>query len=396
MSARPSPYHRTDRGVLYRATAEEVYPHIETDAVKLLISDGPYGIGKADWDRMGVDGLADWYAPHIAEWDRVCSPSSTVYAWNTAEGWARIDPLIRAAGWTFRALVTWDKGIGFMAGKCDVNGLRTWYDVTEVCGMYQREEWAPSTCAGAEIGYAAGADDRNTARVWLCSEWKEAGLKSKDADRAMGTTDMARHCFSRSQWSLPTWGRYQKLHAHAMQHGRPRERPYLVLPEHWRSPDHLRASYDHLRAEYDHLRAEYDHLRAEYEASRPSFDAPMGLGNVWSHGQVAGAERLRGPDGLALHPCQKPAIFYDRIIRASSRPGELVLEPFGGTCRSAAAIAQMTPPDARRYICIEPDMDGRDYLPAVAEDIKHRRQSVSLLERATMAPEQTSLLEATP
>ena len=389
-----SAHHQTDRGEIHRATAEEVYPTIDPGSVSLLISDGPYGMMKAAWDRMGIDGLPDWYAPHIEAWGLVCGASATVYLWNTAEGWARIDPLMRAAGWTFRSLITWDKGIGFMAGKCDVQGLRSWYDVTEVCGMYQREAWAPSTCAGQEIAHAAGADRRNPTPLFFRQERERAGMTKRDLARHFPSkTGGLTGCVANWEGGLnyPTWEVWQTSAA-AMQSARPAkagERPYLVLAECWRQPDHLRASYDHLRAEYDHL-------RAEYEASRPAFTCPIGVGNVWRHGQVSGAERLKGADGKPLHPCQKPIRFYDRIIRASSRPGELVLEPFGGTCRAAAAIEQMTPADARRYICSEPDKDGRSYLPAVVQDLKRRRRSVSLLERIERSPEQRTLFTLEP
>lgn len=126
-----------------------------------------------------------------------------------------------------------------------------------------------------------------------------------------------------------------------------------------------------LRATYDHLRAEYDHLRAEYEASRPAFNCPMGIGNVWTHGAVAGPERLRGPSGETLHPCQKPLEFADRMIRASTRPGETVWAPFGGTLREAVAaerIARTDPSEARRVITAELNQDGVDYIgPALRQ-----------------------------
>ena len=48
------------------------------------------------------------------------------------------------------------------------------------------------------------------------------------------------------------------------------------------------------------------------------------------------------------------------------------LEPFGGTCRMAVAaeqIARRSPEEARRYVCIEADEDGRDYVPAVLRSL---------------------------
>jgi len=364
--------YQSPTNTIHRADARQVAAEQAAGSFSLAVLDGPYGMRKAAWDMMKVSGLPEWYAPHLDDVGRLCAPSASLYVWNTAEGWATLHPGIVARGWTFRSLVTWDKGVGFMAGKCDVKGLRTWYDVTEVCGFYQREAWAPSTCAGSEIAYAAGRDDRNLARTFLVAEWEAAGLKRRQADTAMGTNGMAGHYFGRSQWSLPTWEAYEQLAAYAAEHGAPRDRPFLVHPSAW--PDGgLRASYDHLRAEYDHLRAEYDHLRASYEASRPAFTAPVGVSNVWHSGMVQGPERLRGSDGDTLHACQKPVAFADRIIRASSRPHERVWVPFGGTCREAVAaewMARADPDEARQVVTCEIDEDGRDYLGAVVRQIR--------------------------
>ena len=355
---------------IHRADARKVAAEQEAGSFSLAVLDGPYGMRKAAWDMMKVRDLPEWYAPHLDDVGRLCGASASLYVWNTIEGWATLHPGIVARGWTFRSLVTWDKGVGFMAGKCDVKGLRSWYDVTEVCGFYQREAWAPSTCAGQEIAQATGADERNPTPRFYRAERERAGMTKRA---------MARHFPSASggltgcvaNWegglNYPTWEVWQKSAA-AMHEAAPlsgRERPYLVHPSVWPAGG--------LRASYDHLRAEYDHLRAEYEASRPAFTAPLGVSNVWRHGQVTGAERLRGDDGATLHACQKPIAFSDRIIRASSRPGERVWTPFGGTCREAVAaewMARAEPAEARQVVTCEIDQDGRDYLGAVVRQLR--------------------------
>ena len=357
---------------VWEGDAREVAASMAAGSCSLAILDGPYGMQKAQWDRMNVAELPEWYRPHLEDVGRICAPSASLYFWNTSAGWAAVHPVILSMGWTFRALVVWDKTVAHMAGRVDTNGLRTWFDVSEVCGFYQREEWAPSTCAGSEIAYAAGADDRNWVRPWLCEEWKRAGLKRSEADKAMGTNGMAGHYFGKSQWSLPTWDAYKTLARYAAQHGAPSNRPYLVHPDFWQDGG-LRATYDHLRAEYEHLRAEYEHLRAEYEASRPAFDCPMGVGNVWTHPPVAGGERLRTESGAALHPCQKPVLFAERMIRASTRAGDTVWAPFGGTLREAVAaenIARANKTEARRVITSELNADGVDYIGPGIQQMK--------------------------
>jgi len=49
-------------------------------------------------------------------------------------------------------------------------------------------------------------------------------------------------------------------------------------------------------------------------------------GNVWEFPRV----RYR-MDEYENHPTQKPVVLLDRIIKASSQPGDLVLDPFSGT-----------------------------------------------------------------
>lgn len=82
---------------------------------------------------------------------------------------------------------------------------------------------------------------------------------------------------------------------------------------------------------------------------------------------MAGAERVSGGNGQALHPCQKPLAFYDRLIRSSSRPGDVVLEPFGGTLRAAVACTRLPADEARRAICVEPH---RPYIDAVRPQLE--------------------------
>jgi hypothetical protein len=348
-------------GEIIRARVEDVYPTIPDGTVTLLHSDGPYGMSKAAWDK--VRDLAAFYRPHIAEWSRLCAPSASVYLWNTAEGWATIHPEMVAAGWTFRALVTWDKGIGFLAGKCDNEGTRTWPDVTEVCGFYQRNAWDIDTCAGSMIGEAAGKDKRNPTTAFIREEREASGLTRKGmAAHFPSRTGGLTGCVTNWEegYNFPTWDVFQRFASACAEAGPPRERPYLVHPSVWPGGG--------LRTSYDHLRAEYDHLRAEYEAARCFFDLPMGIANVWGAPQVQGSERLTGADGATLHPCQKPLAFAERVILASSRPGDVVFEPFGGTCRIAVAnerLARFNSADARRTITVEMDEDGRDYIGAV-------------------------------
>ena len=67
-------------------------------------------------------------------------------------------------------------------------------------------------------------------------------------------------------------------------------------------------------------------------------------GNVWELPRV----RYR-MDEYEDHPTQKPAALLERIITASSNPGDLILDPFSGTFTTCSVAKQL----GRRSVGIE-------------------------------------------
>ena len=65
--------------------------------------------------------------------------------------------------------------------------------------------------------------------------------------------------------------------------------------------------------------------------------SPKMLRDVWRLPVVQGQERLRGLDGKALHPTQKPLELVRRCILASSQIHDLIVDPFSGSGTTAAA-----------------------------------------------------------
>ncbi len=71
--------------------------------------------------------------------------------------------------------------------------------------------------------------------------------------------------------------------------------------------------------------------------------------DFWSLPLVQGKERLKGENGRAMHPTQKPEEMLKRIIVASSNKGGLVLDPFLGSGTTAVVAKQL----GRNWIGIE-------------------------------------------
>jgi DNA modification methylase len=92
-------------------------------------------------------------------------------------------------------------------------------------------------------------------------------------------------------------------------------------------------------------------------------------GDVWKIPRVSGTFLERE----GWHPCQMPQAVSDRILKASSNPGDMVIDPFNGsgtTGKSALALG-------RRYLGIDIDefyvTESRASLAALAGEAEARR-----------------------
>ena len=73
--------------------------------------------------------------------------------------------------------------------------------------------------------------------------------------------------------------------------------------------------------------------------------------DLWELPLVQGQERLCGENGRALHPTQKPEEILKRIILASSKKNDVVLDPFLGS----GTTTYMAKKYGRKWIGIEQD-----------------------------------------
>jgi modification methylase len=95
----------------------------------------------------------------------------------------------------------------------------------------------------------------------------------------------------------------------------------------------------------------------------------------WTLPLCTGEERLKGRDGKKVHPTQKPEALLARVILSSSRPGDLILDPFSGTGTTGATAKRL----GRQFIGIERD-------PAYAAAAEARILKVEPMPEASLAP----------
>jgi modification methylase len=87
-----------------------------------------------------------------------------------------------------------------------------------------------------------------------------------------------------------------------------------------------------------------------YEAMKALND-DLQMRSDWLIPLCTGGERLKDDKGQKAHPTQKPEALLHRVLLASTKPGDIVLDPFFGTGTTGAVAKKL----GRRYIGIERD-----------------------------------------
>ncbi|MDX2290108.1 MAG: DNA methyltransferase [Hyphomicrobiaceae bacterium] len=113
-----------------------------------------------------------------------------------------------------------------------------------------------------------------------------------------------------------------------------------------------------------------------YESLKAGND-DLQMRSDWLFPICAGPERLKDDTGRKAHPTQKPEALLQRILLATTHPGEVVLDPFFGTGTTGAVAKRL----GRAFIGIERDAD---YAAAAVDRI------------ARVEPLTASALEALP
>ena len=92
-----------------------------------------------------------------------------------------------------------------------------------------------------------------------------------------------------------------------------------------------------------------------YEALKASND-DVQMRSDWLFPICSGGERLKGDDGKKVHPTQKPEALLARVIMASTKPGDVILDPFFGTGTTGAVAKRL----GRNFVGIEREQDYID------------------------------------
>ncbi|MFO1105895.1 MAG: site-specific DNA-methyltransferase [Amaricoccus sp.] len=92
-----------------------------------------------------------------------------------------------------------------------------------------------------------------------------------------------------------------------------------------------------------------------YEAMK-ALNEGLQMRSDWVIPLCTGSERLKTATGEKAHPTQKPEALLHRVLVASTRPGDVVLDPFFGTGTTGAVAKRL----GRRFIGIEREAAYRE------------------------------------
>jgi DNA modification methylase len=280
---------------IYNEDCLEGMKRVPDGSVDLVLTDPPYNIGKAKWDK--IPNYIEWCGKWLIECQRVLKDNGSFYWWhNDMVQIAQLMEWIRAnTGFVFNSFIVWDKG-DFRAlswkNPSEDNNLRSWFNTCEYCLFYTFQD---------KTGLSTVMLDTNnfpTMRGYFKRLQEYIGQGLKQINAKMGHRK-AEHAFywKTTQWDMPTPETYKQL-------------------------------IDTFGIDkWDGFR-EYEDLRREYESLRYTHNLDTNHNNVWRS-----QERNNGKQ----HPTQKPIDLMERIVKTSSKEGGIILDPFMGSGTTAIA-----------------------------------------------------------
>jgi len=293
----------------------ELLKGIPDKSIDLVLTDPPYNIRKAEWDKWKTkESYIEWCGQWITECQRVLKDNGSFYSFHN--DMTQISMLMewvrKNTRFVFKSFITVNKTSNNYI--IDLYGsqkhFRNYLNIAEYCLFYTFQDETGLTTVKLDL------NNFPTLRGYF-KEYQEAlGMNIKQINSILGhrKAEHAFYCGS-SQWDLPTKETYAEL---------------AKLP----------LKHEFVRKECEDLRKEYEGLRKEYEGLRYTFNAREGLENVWAY------EFRTEKHG---HPTQKPLKLIKDVMTYSRSEGDIVLDPFMGSGTTAVAAIELN----RKFIGIE-------------------------------------------
>lgn len=265
---------------------------VSDESVDLVIADPPYfKVSGEKWDRQWrtESEYLDWCKIWLSELNRCMRYGGTLYLFGYFRMLTHIIPIAESMGFALRQQIIIDKGMKAISGRATKN-YKQFPCVTESILFFIK-------------------DPIPFSRALLKERQIATGKTSREINDALGVRTNGG-----GMWSIYSGDNVCEQ---------------LPTKDQW---EKLQKS-----------------LEFHYPYSRigVTFNPMMGISDVWR--DIDFYEEC----GLRIHPTQKPIKLIERLVKSSSREGDLVLDPFMGS----GASAVVSKANHRRFIGFECDSD---------------------------------------
>jgi adenine-specific DNA-methyltransferase len=246
---------------------------LEPRSIDTVILDPPYfNVVNEKWDTQWKDleEYLAWFKPIIQEVARISKHSCSLWLFGYAYQLSYLIPIVEAQGFTYRQHITIDKGLRSVAGRTS-NKLKMFPTATEYVVYFHKES-------------------RGLIREYLQRKQAECKLSSKDINLHLG----------KAINGGGTWSTIAGVKQKNIQYP--------------------------TREDWDKLSELFDGMSMNYNDVVFKFNPIQGLTDVWTDINFYDTKYPK------KHPTQKPFNLIERLLLCSTDEGDVVLDPFMGSC----------------------------------------------------------------
>jgi adenine-specific DNA-methyltransferase len=327
------PYYADEHVTLYHGRCEDVLPTLERGSAQVLLTDPPYfQVKDDDWDNQWAkaDEFLTWLGGVMDTAAPLLAASVSVWMFASPRLTSRVEREVIAPRLRLLNSIRWVKEAGWHQ-KAEVEAQRRYLTAWEGVLLaepfedrYEIQSQALHKRTFAPLGQ------------YIRQERERAGWSTNDLEVVLGYQER-----KRPQIGTRLCGRWEEGSALPTPEAYERMREVLNRD----GGDHLRRPYEDLRRESEALRDAFEREREQLDGLRRPFQLRRGgpLTDIWDFPPVMGYP--------GKHPCEKPLSMIRHMIEATSRPGDLILDPFAGSGSTLRAAKDL----GRRAIGIESD-----------------------------------------